>query len=234
MELNARDNEVINLLTKLKNANVIYPQELLVLRRQGYIKQVAEVSASAGLALALGSTIKGGNGVGGAPVASKLLEMLLVVAIVAEASTVAYFYRDRLAELFRTSSSAPRVEEISSPPVIESPYPTFESTMNPAVTQTQTQTQTQTKTPLATPSFQFAAEATDQAGGAVMEATDQPGGVAVQATHQGSTEESNQTVSTPDPSDNTNDHSNNGNHYGLTPKPERTKEPAGDNNSHQN
>ncbi len=222
MELNARDNEVINLLTKLKNANVIYPQELLALRRQGYIKQVAEVSASAGLALALGSTIKGGNGVGGAPVASKLLEMLLVVAIVAEASTVAYFYRDRLAELFRTSSSAPRVEEISSPPVIESPFPTFESTMNPAVTQTETQTQTQTETPLATPSFQFAAEATDQAGG-----------VAVEATHQGSTEESSQTVSTPAPSDNTNDHSNNGNQYGLTPKPERTKEPAGDNNSHQ-
>ncbi len=230
MELNARDNEVIDLLTKLKNANVTYPHELLALRRQGYIKQVAEVSAGAGFAMALGSTIKGGNGVGGAPVVSKLLEMLLVVAIVAEASTVAYFYRDRLAELFRTSSSAPRVEEISSPPVIESPFPTFESTMNPAVTQTQTQT----KTPLATPSFQFAAEATDQAGGAVMEATDQTGGVAVVATHQGSTEESNQTVSTPAPSDNTNDHSNNGNHYGLTPKPERTKEPAGDNNSHQN
>lgn len=232
MELNARDNEVINLLTKLKNANVTYPQELLVLRRQGYIKQVAEVSAGAGFAMALGSTIKGGNGVGGAPVASKLLEMLLVVAIVAEASAVAYFYRDRVAELFRTISNAPRVEEISSPPVIESPFPTFESTMNPAVTPTQTQTPT--KTPLATPSFQFAAEATDQAGGAVMEATDQPGGVAGEATHQGSTEESSQTVSTPAPSDNTNDHSNNGNQYGLTPKPERTREPAGDNNSHQN
>ncbi|MEO8356724.1 MAG: hypothetical protein ABI621_12480 [Chloroflexota bacterium] len=219
MELNARDNEVINLLTKLKNANITYPQELLALRRQGYIKQVAEVSAGAGLAMALRSTRKGGNGVGGAPVASKLLEMLLVVAIVAEASTVAYFYRDELAELFRTSSNAPRVEEISSPPVIESPFPTFESTMSPVVTETTIKTET----PIATPSFEFAAEATDQAGG-----------VAVEATNQGSTAESSQTVSTPAPSDNTNDKSNNGNQYGLTPKPERTKEPAGekkDNNS---
>jgi hypothetical protein len=229
MELNARDDEIINLLTKLKNVNETYPQELLTLRRQGYIKQIADVSAGAGLALALRSTLKGGNGVGGAPVASKLLEVLLVVAIVAEASTVAYFYRDRLAELFRTSSSGPGVEEISVPPVIESPFPTSQWTISPVATETTTKTET----PIATPSFEFAAEATNQGGGVAVGATDQAGGVAVEATHQGSTEEGSQTVSTPAPSDNTNDHSDNGNHYGLTPKPERTKEPAGNNNSPQ-
>ena len=51
MEYDPKDNEVIHLLKKLKDSNGAYPPEMLALRRQGYIKQVAEISAGAGLAL---------------------------------------------------------------------------------------------------------------------------------------------------------------------------------------
>lgn len=202
MEVNSRDTEVINLLTKLKNANGTYPQELLAMRRQGYLKQVAEVSAGAGLALALKSTIKNGKGIGGgAPAASALLETLLVVAIVAEASTVAYFYSGKLAELYRSFSNSPRVTEVSGSAVIESPIPTFELTPSPMVTVSATETET----PTGTPSLELAAETTTTGG-------------------DGEEGSQSQTLATPNPSDRTND--NNGNQYGLTPKPERTKDPA--------
>jgi hypothetical protein len=206
MEFDSKDNEIVKLLTKLKNANGSYPKEMLALRRQGYLKQVAEISGGAALALGLRNTIKTTGGSGGATTAGTLLETLLVVAIVAEASTVAYFYRDKVAELFRNSSNAPRVEEVSNPPVIPSPIPEFELTISPVVTETQTPVGTPT------PSLDLAAEATDQGNS------------------QGSGQESgsSQAVSTPNPNE------NNGNQYGLTPKPERTRETDSNNNQDTN
>src|SRR5512138_3448467 len=123
MEYDPKDNEVIHLLKKLKDSNGAYPPEMLAMRRQGYIKQVAEVSAGAGLAVALRNIAKGGKGAAGASssTAGTIVEALLVVALVAEAGAVTYFYRDKVAEYFRSVTGSPKVEEIASPPVVSSP-----------------------------------------------------------------------------------------------------------------
>jgi hypothetical protein len=47
MEYNSRDIDVIHLLKKLKDSSGVYPQEMLVSRRQGYLKQVAEIGGAA-------------------------------------------------------------------------------------------------------------------------------------------------------------------------------------------
>jgi hypothetical protein len=203
MGIDPKNNDVFQLLKKLKADNGTYPQELLVVRRQGYLKQVAEIGGGAGLALGLRNTVKSGKGAALPPVTGALLEGLLVVAIVAEASTVAYFYRDKFAKLLQNFSNQPKVEEITNPPVIFSPIPGLELTPSPVITETETETET----PVGTPSL-----------------------LAEQPTQQGSDQgsNSNPAVSTSAPNSN---HNNNGNHYGQTPIPKRTKEPGNNSNN---
>ena len=62
MGIDAKYTDVFNLLQKLKESNGTYPKELLAIRRQGYLRQVAEISAAAGLATALKSTAKSAQG----------------------------------------------------------------------------------------------------------------------------------------------------------------------------
>src|SRR5512142_863194 len=100
MAINPKDIDVLQLLKNVKDANGIYPPELLASRRQIYLKQVAQIGGGAGLAAALKSTAKTGGKVAGLPpAAGTLLESLLVVAIVAEAGTVTYLYRDKIKEV---------------------------------------------------------------------------------------------------------------------------------------
>ena len=217
MGINTKDTDVFQLLQQLKEVNGTYPPELLAVRRQGYLKQVAEIGAGAGLAAALKSTVKTaqGTGAGIPPAASTLLESLLVVAIVVEAGTVTYFYRDRLVDLYYKITKSPKVEEVANPAVTPSPFvaANIEFTVTPVFTVTGT------VTPISTPSV-----------------------LAELPTHQqpnGSQSDTNQTtiqsgsgspaISTPDP--NSNDpNGNNGNHYGQTPIPARTKEPGNNSN----
>src|SRR5512133_3267717 len=127
MAFDQTDIDVFQLLKKLKAANGAYPQELLASRRQMYLRQVAEVGGGIGLAAALKNTVKnGGKAVGLPPLAGTLLESLLVVAIVAEAGTVTYLYRDKIKEVFQSITNSPNVEQISSPPVLSSPIPGVE------------------------------------------------------------------------------------------------------------
>lgn len=211
MDIDSRDTDVFQLLKKLKEANGAYPQELLVSRREGYLKQVAEVSGGAGLALGLRNTLKSGKGAGLPPVVGTVLEGLLVVAIVVESSTVAYFYRDKIADFFQNSSNQPRVEEVTNPPIITSPIPDVELTLT-AVPEV-TETQTETATAVSTPSI-LAAQPTQQG--------------ASSTTSSSSSQSSNgtQANATSEPN------GNNGNQYGHTPKPERTRQPG--NNSENN
>lgn len=230
MGIDAKDNDVFQLLQKLKESNGTYPQELLAIRRQGYLKQVAEISAAAGLASALNNTAKGGaqaTGAGVSSTVSTLLEGLLVVAIVAEAGAVSYFYRDKLVALYNDFTKSPKVEQISSPPTIPSPVADTALNVTPVFTLTVTETPTETPTGTAfvAPS-QFAGLPTDQEG--VQSDT----GTGSNPTHASSiTQTTNQggsqTIATPDPN------GNNGNHYGQTPMPDRTKEP-GSNNPNNN
>lgn len=207
MEYNSRDIDVIHLLKKLKDSSGVYPQEMLVSRRQGYLKQVAEISGAAGLAMGLKNTFKSGGGASSAPAAGTLVEALLVVAIIAEAGAVAYFYRDKVLDFFQSISNSARVEVVTEAPAATSPVPVLDFTSTPLLTVTGTITQT--ATPPGTPTVAFAAEATQQDYG------EDSGGT------------TNSSVSTPNP-DNNNPNTNNGNQYGLTPKPERTKERGND------
>ena len=217
MEYNPKDIDVIHLLKKLKDSNGVYPQEMLVSRRQGYLKQVAEIGGAAGLALGLKDTLKGGGGASSAPAAGTLVEALLLVAIIAEAGAVAYFYRDKVSDFFQSMSNSPRVEIVTEAPVAASPLPALDFTSTPLIAVTGTITET--ATPTATPTVVFAAEATQQENGEDSAGTTIP------------------SLSTPNPGTN-NTSTNNGNQYGLTPKPERTREPGNDvsdnNNSNSN
>ena len=215
MEYDPKDNEVIHLLKKLKESNGAYPPAMLASRRQGYLRQVAQVASGAGLAAGIRSLAKGTKGTAGLPpAAGTLIEALLVVAIVVEAGAVTYFYRDQLAEYFRSITNSPKVEQVASPPVQPSLIPEIEFTSTPVVTVSVTvsETGTLTLTPEGTPSPELAAEATKQGTGS--------GSTSRTGNSGGST--GSQSVSTQDPN------SNNGNQYGLTPKPVRTKEPGND------
>ena len=204
MAFDPKNTDVFQLLEKLKGANGAYPPDLFAARRQGYLKQIAQIGGGAGLALALKETAKAAKGVGtGLPsaAASTVLEAILVVAIVAEAGAVGYFYRDKLVELYQrlTGSGSPKVEQVVNPPVPASPIPGVELTPTPVMTET------------ATP-------------------TDSATAFVEQATHSGtggqagpSQDASQPAVSTPAASENNN---NKGNHYGNTPIPERTKDPG--------
>jgi len=205
MGIDPKDNDVFELLKKLKETNGAYPPELLTVRRQGYLKRVAEVSGGVGLAVALKNTVQTSKGAALPPAAGTLLETLLVVAIVAEVGAAAYFYRAKLAELFQNISRLPKVEEISNPPVVLSPILGLELTLSPVATETVTES----VTPISTPSLLAEQQPTDKSGGG--------------------SEGGSQAVSTPNAGETG---GNNGNQYGLTPKPERTKEPG--NNSTNN
>jgi len=199
MEYDPKDQEIIDLLTKLKNASrEEYPRKLLASRRNQYLKHGAELGFGIGMGAKMMDAIKGRNGkaVVHSQVKSKLLETALAVAIVAEAGTLAYFYRDKIAELIEPTPSSPSVEEVTSPPVISSPLPQV------------TFTALETPTPVSTPTI-------------ILTSTPLP---EVTADNVNNVEENAQLTSTPNPNDN----GNNGNHFGQTPKPERTKKPDKD------
>lgn len=203
MEIDPKNTtDVFRLLEKLKEVNGTYPQELLTLRRQGYLRQVAEIGGGAGIALALKTTAKGAvKSAALPPAASTVLEGILVVAIVAEAGVATYFYRSKIADLFHNLIGTPKIEEVANPPVFSSPVPGLEITLTPAVTVTET------ATAIGTPSPLFAEQPTQKG-------TDQNG----QSIQSGSPV--SPAVSTPAVKNN----SNNGNQYGHTPIPARTKE----------
>lgn len=216
MGIDPTNTDVFQLLEKLKEANGTYPQELLALRRQGYLKQVAAVSGGAGLAMALKNTAKAAKGATLPPAASSVLEGILVVAIIAEAGAVTYFYRDKIADVFRSITGSPKVEEVANPPVAASPIPGLEIALTPVVTITAT------VTPISTPSPLLAEQATQNGTSQENQSN--------QSNPTAPTQGVNPAVSTPAVNDNT----NNGNHYGNTPIPERTKEPGNDTSSTNN
>ena len=191
MEFDPKDHALVKLLTELKNANGEYPRWLWESRRESYLKQVANIGMAGGFGLRPANSIKRGKTPpGGAPGTSTLLEIILVVAIIAEAGTVAYFYRDKITTLIRSSISSTRVEEVNSPNPV--------SSTSPITSVTSSESQTPTIPPSGTPT---------------------PG-----STLDNNSAGDEHVTSTPDPN------GNNGNHYGQTPKPERTKKPGNGSN----
>lgn len=196
MEFEPQDRKVVELLTKLKGANEGYPSDMFAARRQAFLNNMAGAGLGVGTRAALNGTVKSGRSSGALPItAGKLLEVALLIAIVVEAGALAYFYRDKVADIFRSLLATSKVQEIVSPPVITSPFPDFEISEIPSS---------------ATPSGTASEMATStQVPGVAVDPTSNNNGTATL------------TGSTPDPSVN---NGNNGNHYGQTPKPERTKD----------
>ena len=118
MEFDPQDQEVIRELRKLKQTDKEYPPQLLAARRQRFVRRMGEISLGVGNGASLQHSIKGAKYLPTSPIASRLLETVLVVAIIAEAGAVTYFYRDRLADLLQTFVASGEVQEIISPPVI--------------------------------------------------------------------------------------------------------------------
>jgi len=197
MGFDPQDKEIVRLLTKLKDTDGKYPPDLFAARRQGYLRQMGEIGLGIGVGVGTKNAVKSGKAPAFSSATSTVLESALVVAIVAEAGTVAYFYRDKLADLFQTITKEARGQEVTPPP-IHTELEIQGVTPSPAVTAT-------------LPSVTLSVSPT----GTELTSTPVPG-----------VAEENNTISgnsTPAPG------GNNGNHYGQTPKPQRTKEPKGNN-----
>ena len=200
MEDNSNDQKVIDLLSKLKDDNNVYPLDLLESRRQKYLQRAAQVGLGIGTGTGLKNTLKGRR-LGLPPAAGTWLEVALVVAIVAEAGAAAYFYRHKLADLLETVLATPGVQEVTPPPVITSSLPVTEISVAPTATVTGTPSATGTPIPVVI-------DGTNSDGNT-------PGGNDIN-----NNEGNNPAASTPDPN------GNNGNHFGQTKQPPKaTKEP---------
>lgn len=206
MEFNPHDQDIIRLLTRLRDVHVEYPETMLAARRQSYLKRMIAIESG------------GGRGVrstkfpGQSPTISTLLETALIVAIVAEAGVMTYFYREKLANFFQGLTAGAGIEE-NHPPTIAptspevqgvSPSPAISATAVPASPTGITGTPTSTSIPAI-----------------VGDNSSTPSDVSVNSTPAPNGNNGNNS--------NNGDKGNNGHHYGQTPKPERTKENNGNN-----
>lgn len=209
MDTQPQDQKVIDLLGKLKQSNGTYPANMMAARREMFMKQAANIGLGIGAGAALKEAAKG-TGTGSA--ASKILELTLVAALVIEAGTVAFLYKDQIAET---------VSAFIAPTAVVTVQPDTENTISETSGDTQTPlpTQTASETPTVTPSVTpdpiFAQEET------------LPGNSSDSSGSDSSASNINANA-TPNPNE------NQGNQYGLTPRPDRTKENQGGGNGGNN
>ena len=200
MGFDTQDKEIVRLLTKLKGTDGKYPPDLFAARRQHYLKQMGQIGLGMGVGAGLKNAVNGGKAPALSSTTSTILESALVVAIVAETGTVAYFYRNKLAEIVQNITKESRVQEVAtSPSPVHAGQEIQGVTASPAINST-------------LPSATLSISPTT----IELSSTPIPGVV----------EENNTTSasSTPAPNVNNGNNGNNGNHYGQTPKPQRTKD----------
>ncbi|HEX2994377.1 MAG TPA: hypothetical protein VHP14_06125 [Anaerolineales bacterium] len=137
------------------------------------------------------------------PSASTLVEIALIVAIVAEAGVMAYVYRAKLVDFIQSVAAEPNAEEGTPPPVMSTAPEVLNVSPSPA-------------TPSTLPS---AAVTTSTKG---ITATPVRTSIPMMAGE-------NNGSATPGIQSTSPAKGNNGNHYGQTPKPQRTKENNGKN-----
>lgn len=231
MGIESQDQDIVRLLTKLKNAEAPYPEHMMVARRQMYLRRMAEISLGISPNAGVRNPVKHTDTPPVSPVTGTLLETALLVAILVEASAVAYFYRDELSAFFQTMTAEPRVQAVEPQPVVATAVDIQGVTPSPAVTATLPSVTLSTSptaviaTLPSTPVPGLAGENNNNNSHAGDEATNTTGNTG-NTGNPGTT----QGESTPVPNGNTgnnnnqNDNDDQGNHYGQTPKPERTKE----------
>jgi hypothetical protein len=212
MQFDPEDQEIIRLLTKIKEAEGAYPEHMLVARRRSYLKRMVEISLGIPPEPVIDKAAKEVKPSQISPATSTLVETALVVAIIAEASTVAYFYRERLADFFHKTVVEPN-EQDTPPSVLPTLLGLQEITPSPATTAT-------------LPSATIWSPPTPTRIWVTPSWTPIPGVVDNNGNNSTTTGEPGLLNSTPVPnnSNNSGNNGNNGNHYGQTPKPERTKE----------
>jgi hypothetical protein len=227
MGFEPQDQEIIRLLSQLKNTEAPYPEHMMVAQRQMYLRRMTEISLGIATDAGLGNAVKPADTPPVSPVAGTLLETALLVAILVEASAVAYFYRDELSDFFQSMTSEPRVQAVEPLPIVATAVEIQHVTPSPAVSATlpsvtlSTSPTAMIATLPSTPVPGLAGDDNNTSGNAGNETTGTPGSP---GTTQGE--------STPVPNaDSGNDHDDQGNHYGQTPRPERTKENGNNNNT---
>ena len=196
------DKDILELLSNLKNAENNYPSEIIQSRRDLYKKQAAA------MAVLVKTTGNGGSANAGPASLGTFLEIALVIMIVVEAGVAAYIYRDQIAD-FINSTLSPKVEVDVKPPK----DPTSTPVVLPAAGE-EFDAATPTALPIDTPTI------TVTVTGTVIDtppATSLPTLAPEGLENTQFTDE--QLQSTPPPP-----RDNPGNHYGNTPKPERTKD----------
>jgi hypothetical protein len=204
MELDPNDYDVVKLLTKLKNSNGAYPPELLTPRRQNYLRRVTEIGLGFGVAGGMNNTVRSGSKAGAT--SSLTASGLIEAALVVAIIAEA----GATAYIYRD-----RIAEI-----IQS------YTSQPQVVEVTTPPQTEISLEIPNVVIEEPEEIP-----ATPTAVETPSGTPIAPTsvvNDDGDSQDDQAVSTPDPND------NNGNQYGLTPKPDRTIEPGGDGNNNNN
>ena len=199
MEFSSSDKQVIDLLSKLKNTGGTYPAAIMASRREAYMKQMANIGLGIGIGTRIKNVAKSGTGAGAvATVTSKILETALIAAIVIEAGAAAYLYRDKIASLISKYTGSSNTQESGS-----SSAGLVEPKISPSATVT---------TPSATAATPSVTVTTPSGTVTVTTGTPSPN---VADNNNSSSVGVN---TTPKPGN------NNGNHYGQTPNPERTKD----------
>jgi hypothetical protein len=200
MKLEPKEQQIVELLTKLKDQGGTYPKKMLASRRQVFLSQMASVGLGLGIGTGIKTIAKSSKGGGlfhlSSLSASSIVETILVIVIVAQGSIITYNYRDKIADYINTLSTSSVPTPVSIP-VTVSPQP--------EVTVSNTPTTTATETPTASPSSTVTIVATDTT-------------VSSGTGSGGNTVQNTAVTDTPQP---TND--NPGNHYGQTPRPTQQK-----------
>ncbi len=126
MEFNPHDQDIVRLLTELKDVQGEYPESMLAARRQSFLKQMkgihVDLSGNHGTQPSSRSTA-----------ISTLLETVLIVAIVAEAGVMTYLYRDKLGNFFRDVTTQPKAEDATPAPIIPTSLKFLEISPSPAI-----------------------------------------------------------------------------------------------------
>jgi hypothetical protein len=188
MRLDFQDSKIERAFSSLKLAEPVYPAPMWEARRRGYLQRVAEISIGLGVSPAQKNSLKTDTGKTSTTIGG-IIETVLILAIVGEASAAAYYYRGKIAEAFRFGEPTTVMVEFSLTP--EATSPVFEPAPAEEATFTVTPSLTSTPSPTVAP--------TEVSNGSSGDSLNQPN--ATQA-----------------PKD------DNGNHFGQTPKPERTKD----------
>ena len=198
----SEDQKIVDLLTKLKNSNGGYPSDMLAARRRTYLRQMANVGLGIGIGAGLKETLRGGSNGAATTLTGKIIEIALVAAIALEAGTAAYLYREKITQAIQLYNNSARAQEVTAPSTSNETNASDPSLIEAVDTPLATTSPTPTATPSGTASTSVA--------------------------NSNQTSDNNNSAdtglnanSTPNPGE------NQGNQYGLTPKPVRTTDNNG-------